>query len=160
MSHFSLALNQQAGDWPDNVTELADRAIEAAIAHLALKFDKPTELSILLTDDETIANLNAEWRNKSGATNVLSFPQIPPFSTPLGLLGDIILASQTLHREAETLAINIDDHYTHLVIHGFLHILGYDHIKSDEAETMERLECAILARLNIADPYAGDYTAS
>lgn len=86
-------------------------------------------------------------------------PKLPPLAPPVGLLGDIILASQTLHREADTLAINLTDHYTHLVIHGFLHILGYDHMNDDEAQVMERLETAILARLNIADPYTGDDVA-
>lgn len=156
MPYFSLELNQQAGAWPDTVSDLTDKAIMTAIEHLALTFDAPTELSILLTDDDTIAELNQQWRQTQGSTNVLSFPQIAAFSTPVGLLGDIILASQTLHREADAQAINLTDHYTHLVIHGFLHILGYDHINDDEARVMERLETAILARLNITDPYAGD----
>lgn len=157
---LSIDLNIQSGNWPDTAETHAQAAIKAAIAHLELSFDQPAELSILLTDDDTIADLNVKWRQKSGPTNVLSFPQIAPFAPPAGLLGDIVLASQTLASEAETLHIGFTDHYSHLIVHGFLHILGYDHIEADEATRMEGHECAILARLDIADPYSGDFAAS
>jgi probable rRNA maturation factor len=114
----------------------------------------PAEISILLTDDEEQRGLNAEWRGKDSSTNVLSFPQIEPFGPVFGLLGDITLARETLEREALDLGKSMEEHFTHLVVHGFLHILGYDHIEEDEALVMEGLETHILSGLGIADPYA------
>jgi probable rRNA maturation factor len=109
---------------------------------------------LLLTDDEEQRELNAQWRDKDSATNVLSFPQIEPFGPVRGLLGDITLARETLEREAADLGKSLDDHFTHLMVHGFLHILGYDHIDDAEALQMEGLETQILAGLGIDDPYA------
>lgn len=85
---------------------------------------------------------------------MLSFPQIEPFGPVVGILGDITLAHETLTREAEELGKSFTDHFTHLVVHGFLHILGYDHIVEDEALQMEGLETQILASLGVEDPYA------
>ena len=112
------------------------------------------ELSILLTDDEEQHALNKEWRGKDSSTNVLSFPQIEPFGPVVGLLGDITLARETLEREAMELGKSFTDHFTHLVVHGFLHILGYDHTTDEEALQMESLETQILASLGVDDPYA------
>lgn len=112
------------------------------------------ELSIVLTDDAEQRQLNREWRGKDSSTNVLSFPQIEPFSPVLGILGDITLARETVAREAEEQGTPFDHHFTHLVVHGFLHILGYDHITDDEALQMESLETQILAELGMDDPYA------
>lgn len=112
------------------------------------------ELSIVLTDDAEQRQLNREWRGKDSSTNVLSFPQIEPFSPVLGILGDITFARETVAREAEEQGTPFDHHFTHLVVHGFLHILGYDHITDDEALQMESLETQILAELGMDDPYA------
>lgn len=112
------------------------------------------ELSILLTDDAEQHALNREWRGKDSSTNVLSFPQIEPFGPVVGLLGDITLARETLSREAEEQGVTFEAHFTHLVVHGFLHILGYDHLTDAEALQMESLETQILAVLGIDDPYA------
>lgn len=112
------------------------------------------ELSILLTDDAQQRELNKEWRDKDSSTNVLSFPQIEPFGPVVGLLGDITLARETLQREAADLGKSFEDHFTHLVVHGFLHILGYDHLTDAEAAEMEGLETRILAALGVDDPYA------
>jgi len=112
------------------------------------------ELSVVLTDDEEQRELNRDWRGKDASTNVLSFPQIEPFAPVFGILGDITLARETVTREAEELGKPFDHHFTHLVVHGFLHILGYDHIEEDEALQMEALETHILAELGIDDPYA------
>jgi probable rRNA maturation factor len=112
------------------------------------------ELSIVLTDDAEQQELNREWRGIDKPTNVLSFPQIEPFSPVIGILGDITLARETLEREAVELEKSFSDHFTHLVVHGFLHVLGYDHIEESEALVMERLETQILSSLGIADPYA------
>jgi probable rRNA maturation factor len=114
-------------------------------------------LCILLSDDEKIARLNGQWRGQEKPTNVLSFPAPalygagPNETTPLG---DIAIAYETLAREAEENGAAVSDHLSHLVVHGFLHLLGYDHHMDDEAERMERLERDILARMGVDDPYA------
>ena len=110
----------------------------------------------MLTDDAEQQALNRDWRGIDKPTNVLSFPQIEPFGPVFGLLGDIVLARETVEREAREQGITLSDHFTHLVVHGFLHILGYDHLDDDEALVMERLETQILGTLGVADPYAGD----
>lgn len=112
------------------------------------------ELSIVLTDDAEQQVLNRDWRGIDKPTNVLSFPQIEPFSPVIGILGDITLARETLEREARELGKSFEEHFTHLVIHGFLHILGYDHIEEADALVMEGLETQILSSMGIADPYA------
>lgn len=111
------------------------------------------ELSIVLMDDASQQELNKQWRGIDKPTNVLSFPQIEPFSPVLGILGDITLARETLEREGIEQGVSFTDHYTHLVVHGFLHILGYDHVDENEALVMEGLETQILATLGIEDPY-------
>lgn len=112
------------------------------------------ELSILLTDDAEQRGLNQQWRGMDSATNVLSFPQIEPFEPVVGILGDITLARETLIREAAEQGVSFEAHFTHLVVHGFLHILGYDHLTDEEAAVMEGLETRILANLGVDDPYA------
>jgi probable rRNA maturation factor len=107
------------------------------------------EVSILFTDDAHIQRLNAAWRGKDKPTNVLSFPQ---GAGPL--LGDVVLASETVAREAALAGKPLEAHMVHLIVHGFLHLLGYDHEREDEAEEMEALERAALERMGIADPYA------
>lgn len=112
------------------------------------------ELSIVLTDDAEQQVLNRDWRGIDRPTNVLSFPQIEPFGPVSGILGDITLARETVAREAAELGKSFTDHFTHLIVHGFLHILGYDHIEDADALVMEGLETQILKSLGIADPYA------
>jgi probable rRNA maturation factor len=126
----------------------------AALAGAKPKVTGAAELSIVLTDDTEQQDLNRDWRGKDAPTNVLSFPQIEPFSPVIGLLGDIVLAHETLEREAADLDKPLEHHFTHLVVHGFLHILGYDHLTEDEALVMESLETQILAGLGVPDPYA------
>ena len=115
-------------------------------------------MSLVLADDAAVQELNKEWRDKDSPTNVLSFPAYDddqpalPEGAPL-LLGDIILAYETCVFEAERDQISLDHHLVHLVIHGVLHLLGYDHMDETEAEEMETAEIAILAQLNIANPY-------
>nr|WP_244466829.1 rRNA maturation RNase YbeY [Devosia geojensis] len=133
---------------------MAERAVMQALEQSGAKLAGPAELSIVLTDDAEQHELNREWRGKDSSTNVLSFPQIEPFGRVEGLLGDITLARETVAREAEELGKPFDHHFTHLVVHGFLHILGYDHIDETEALQMEGLETQILARLGVEDPYA------
>jgi probable rRNA maturation factor len=128
------------------------RAIEAAAQPLAGR----AEVAIVLTDDEAIRALNRRWRGRDAATNVLSFPSpgVLPSSAAPRALGDIVIAFETARREAQGEAKPLLDHVSHLAIHGFLHLLGYDHESEEEAETMERVERDILARLGVPDPYA------
>jgi probable rRNA maturation factor len=125
----------------------AQRAIGEAAAMLSTP---PAELAIVLTDDSAIRSLNRVWRGVDAATNVLSFP-----TTRAGgpLIGDIVLAYETIAGEARAEDKSFTHHVAHLAVHGFLHLLGYDHAGSKEAETMERLEREILRRLAIPDPY-------
>ncbi len=115
-----------------------------------------SELSVVFSDDVHITKLNAEWRGRDMPTNVLSFPAFPvAVGGPIPLmLGDIVLACETVEREARLEAKPPEHHISHLVIHGILHLLGYDHLNDAEAEVMEGVERKALARLAIADPYA------
>ena len=137
--------------------DVVRRAIALAAASVAATDNRGTELSVLLCDDRTIADLNARWRGQERPTNVLSFPA-PPLLRPAPgervPLGDIAIAYETVAREAAEQGKPVTDHLFHLVVHGFLHLLGYDHHMDGEAERMERLERDILARTGIADPYA------
>jgi probable rRNA maturation factor len=110
-------------------------------------------VSLCLADDATLRSLNMRWRGIDKPTNVLSFPSAP-FLGETTALGDIALAYETLAREAVDLGVPLADHYRHLLVHGFLHLIGYDHETDTEAERMEALETKILARLGAADPYA------
>jgi probable rRNA maturation factor len=146
----------EAGDWPAEaeLTRLVDRAVAAAFAETGTA--GVSELSIVFSDNAHIQTLNAEWRDKDKPTNVLSFPAFPfPKGGKLPpMLGDIVLASETVAREAALEDKLLENHITHLVIHGLLHLLGHDHETDAEAEEMEAIERAALARLAIPDPYA------
>ncbi|NNU15670.1 rRNA maturation RNase YbeY [Parvularcula sp. ZS-1/3] len=113
-------------------------------------------VSALFTSDAEVQALNLEHRGKDKPTNVLSFPsdEIPGLPEEHQPLGDLALAYETCAHEAEEKGITAEAHTTHLIVHGLLHLLGYDHISEDEAEIMEDLERRILARLGIGDPYA------
>lgn len=126
---------------------LAQRAARAA---LGVRADE-AGVTILLTDDETVRALNARFRGKDVATNVLSFPAA---ANREGHLGDVALAFGTCAAEAQEQGKSLGDHLQHLVAHGVLHLLGYDHANDAEAEAMESLERRILAGLGIGDPYA------
>ena len=153
-SPLTIAFSVNAGDWPDGLEVIATTAILEALKQSRAKVAGIAEVSVVLTDDAEQHELNRQWRGVDKPTNVLSFPQIEPFSPVVGLLGDITLARETLDQEAEELGVTLEAHFTHLVVHGFLHLLGYDHIADDEALRMEGLETQILATLGIADPYA------
>lgn len=112
------------------------------------------ELSIVLGDDALVAALNRRWRGREGPTNVLSFASGDKPAPPLPLLlGDVVLAYETVAAEAMAQAKPLTDHLRHLIVHGVLHLLGFDHIDNDEAERMEALETRILAGLGVSDPY-------
>jgi probable rRNA maturation factor len=111
-------------------------------------------VSLLLGDDAALAAMNKQFRGKEGPTNVLSFPPTEAGEGGEGFLGDIALAVETIAMEAEFQGKPFDDHAAHLVVHGFLHLLGYDHANEADAEAMEARERAILASVGVADPYA------
>src|SRR5580700_7611310 len=112
-----------------------------------------TELAIVLTDDSAIRQLNRLWRGTDAATNVLSFPSKQKTADEPAHLGDIVLAYETIAREATAEGKPFAHHLAHLTVHGFLHLIGYDHDKDADAETMEQTERKILRRLNVPDPY-------
>lgn len=161
-SRLDIQLGVEAGAWPEEaeLETFSARILEHAAAHLADKAGQPfpgepVEISLVFTDDAAIRIVNREWRDQDKPTNVLSFPAFPlePGGRPEPMLGDIVLAEETLRREALDLAIAFDDHLTHLLVHGFLHLFGYDHMTEEEAAVMEGLETRILAELGLADPY-------
>lgn len=151
---LEIAFSVATEGWPDGLEALADRAIIEALTQSRAKIAGIAEVSVVLMDDAAQQQLNRQWRGIDKPTNVLSFPQLEPFAAVMGLIGDITLARETLEREAVELEKSFNDHFTHLVVHGFLHILGYDHITDAEALQMESLETKILASLGVDDPYA------
>ncbi len=146
-------------DWSLLVRRAAESALaESAFPQLA-NGSRPVEISVRLTSDEQVRALNAEWRGKDKPTNVLSFPLVEadeldnPGEGPELMLGDIVLAKGVCEREAAEKAIPVATHATHLLVHGTLHLLGYDHLDDDQATDMEDREVRALARLGIDDPY-------
>jgi probable rRNA maturation factor len=134
---------------PD-IKTVARRAIVKAAIMAALP---KCELSVLLTDDPTIRTINADWRGVNAPTNVLSFPA--PGGGERPFIGDIVLAYETIAAEARAERKPFAHHFAHLAVHGFLHLLGYDHIRKKDAEIMEDAERGILRQLRIPDPYRG-----
>ena len=140
----------------------AEAVIHRAVETAAEMVDAETgdaELAIMLTDDAGIRTLNANWRGIDKPTNVLSFPALQPTGPTSPddaprMLGDIAIAYETMRREADDEQKPFDHHLSHLAIHGFLHLIGYDHETDEDAEEMENLERKILAQLGIPDPYA------
>jgi probable rRNA maturation factor len=147
----------ESGRWSGRrgVEPLLRRAITGASTALPAKAARSTsgaELAIVLTNDSAVRELNRTWRGKDEPTNVLAFPTDPQ-AGPHRVLGDVVIAYETLAREAKTERKPFDHHLAHLAVHGFLHLCGYDHETDRQAAAMERLETAILARLGIPDPY-------
>lgn len=157
-----------AGEWPGHEQwfEMAEQGVLAAIAgdgfgKLSESNRLSVEVSVRLTDDEEVQELNRDYRGKDKPTNILSFPMLERhvvrtlLQDGIGdhLLGDLAVAEETLVREAEEKNIPVGHHFMHLIVHGTLHLLGHDHETDKEAEEMEALERGILARMDIADPY-------
>jgi probable rRNA maturation factor len=134
----------------------AEDTVRRALAQAAdVVAASDAELAVALTDDATIRALNNQWRGLDKATNVLSFPAPASLRGDAPVhLGDIAIAYETVAREAKSEGKPFADHLAHLAVHGFLHLLGYDHESEPEAEAMEQQERAILARLGIPDPYS------
>ena len=128
------------------------RWLETARATLAI--EEALELTIRLVDNDEMQELNREYRGKDYPTNVLSFPCDWDLPEEPRLLGDVVIAAAVVNREAKEQKKTMEAHWAHIVIHGFLHLLGYDHIEDADAEKMENTEREILAQLGYADPYA------
>ena len=145
---------RDAGDWSavGDAEGLIAQATAAVAAHEGL-LSAPSAVTVALSDDTSVAELNARYRGKPKPTNVLSFPAGP--GAEAGHFGDIVLASETVLREADEQGITPAHHLQHLTVHGILHLLGFDHERTDDAERMESLEIMILGRLGIANPYTG-----
>ncbi len=147
-----------------DLAALAERAEQAAFARLSLDLDSH-EVVVMGCDDVRIKALNTDFRDKPRATNVLSWPYEDlsaetPGGSPLAPeaeeLGDIAIAFETCEREAQEQGKPMVDHVTHLLVHGVLHLLGYDHIRDEDATLMEQIEVEILGKLGLPDPYRGD----
>ncbi len=134
---------QQFQAWVDAV--LTDQSVDS-------------EIVIRLVDNAEIAELNQQYRQKAGPTNILSFPFEAPEGIEMDLLGDLVISAPLIAEEAGQQAKALLDHWAHITIHGVLHLLGYDHMEDDEAEQMEALEIKILSKLNIANPYQEEST--
>jgi probable rRNA maturation factor len=169
---LDISFSLEAGDWEAAVTdveqlvEAAARAAFEAAERPEILGGAPAEMSLVLADDTLVQTLNRDYRDKDKPTNVLSFALLDDLDDtddvlareqgmPI-LIGDVILAFETVQREAREQGKSVGDHLTHLVIHGVLHLLGYDHQSDPDADRMERLETSILARMGIADPYSAN----
>ena len=148
MNAVDLIVEDDAWACVEEKTRLVEQAVAAAGAEITEAL--PGVVAVLLTDDAAVAELNLRFRQKSGPTNVLSFPASEHAANHLG---DIALACGVLMREAAERGVSLPDHLRHLVVHGFLHLQGYDHQDDDEALVMEEIERRALARLGVADPY-------
>jgi probable rRNA maturation factor len=155
MPTISVETAIEAGDWGEigHWEGLAARVAAAVALRPELDVPDGAELSLLLTDDAHVRVLNRDWRGKDTPTNVLSFPSADEDEEPGPLLGDVVVARETTAREAVADALSFDDHFVHLLVHGLLHLFGFDHEVDEEAEEMEALETEILAGLGVADPY-------
>ena len=145
----------QTDSLPD--TQSMQHWIETAIQHSEKAPGDSLEMTVRIVDEQEGSELNQQWRNKTGPTNVLSFPYLEDdVNEALSetLLGDIVICAPVVQKEAEEQDKKEDAHWAHLLIHGTLHLLGFDHIQTDDAEIMEGLERSILANLGYADPYA------
>lgn len=162
-SALEIGVSLHDAAWLKALDDLEARAQRTARVALQLaagstSAEGPLEVSLVFTDDAEQRALNRDYRHKDSTTNVLSFPNMdgsgPPVAGLPRLLGDVVLARETVIREAQAQGKSVADHTAHLVVHGVLHLLGYDHQSQREAEEMEALERQILSTLDIADPYA------
>jgi probable rRNA maturation factor len=158
---LELELVEDDGDWQafadiDDLVAAAQRVLAGARELMAAG---PASVVVALSSDAVVRRLNATYRGKDGPTNVLSFPAADAVSADNAAdaprrLGDVVLAVETVLAESAAAGIPPAHHFQHLLIHGVLHLIGYDHLVDAEAETMEALETTLLARLGIADPYS------
>ena len=154
----AINISVTAKDWEQvyGLPGLAEAAILAALGESGIAVRPNTEISILFCNDAFIQKLNHQWRGIAKPTNVLSFPAAfaPGDKRAPAALGDIVVAFETAANDADEAQIPLRAHVTHLLVHGFLHLVGYNHAADFEAKTMEGIERAALAKLGISDPYA------
>lgn len=170
MNKNNIFISQDEPTWATalpNVEDIANSVVSQTFEYITtheqidfLDNQKPVILNLSLSNNRLVQNLNREYRGMDKPTNVLSFAAIddPDFYNDLALyeeveLGDIIIALETLQQEAELKKISLYDHFCHLLVHGLLHLLGFDHIDDEEAEYMENAEIKILEKMNISNPY-------
>lgn len=141
-------------EWQDRIQNIVEKTLKA------VNWRNPSEISVLLADNAYSQELNHSYRGKNSPTNVLSFPSLTreelenfAYKQPPIILGDIVLAFEVVLQESEQQKKRFLDHLTHLIVHGTLHLLGYDHLEDKEADAMEALEISILEHLGISDPY-------
>ena len=148
MGHLTVDVQRaaEAGDLPAN-------DLFAAWAQSAWLGDEDSEVTIRIVGSEESAELNSQYRNKSGPTNVLSFPFEAPAGITVPLAGDLIICVPVVEREAREQRKTSTEHWAHMVVHGILHLQGYDHIEDNEAEAMEALEIRLLSQLGFGNPY-------
>lgn len=163
--YFELDMSIEDERWEDELDEsifaLSEAILTIALAALAAKASLPDsdlEVSVCLTNDERVQELNKQYRQKDKPTNVLSFPQDDSLDDKGAdemaiMLGDIVLSHDTILKEAKEQKKSFKDHYSHLLVHGCLHLAGYDHDTDEDADEMETLEISILEKLNVNNPY-------
>ncbi|EMI2317037.1 rRNA maturation RNase YbeY [Providencia rettgeri] len=155
MSGIDIILDLQiACENPDGLP--SEALFERWLAAVLPKFQAQSEVTIRIVDEAESHHLNLTYRGKDKPTNVLSFPFEAPPEIELPLLGDLIICRQVVEQEAIEQQKSAEEHWAHMVIHGCLHLLGYDHIEDDEAEEMESLETETLAELGYDDPYLAE----
>lgn len=148
---MSITLDLQIATEQTNLPSEAD--VQLWIDTALLPYKKPFELTVRIVDENESQQLNSQYRGKDKPTNVLSFPFEVPEGVELDLLGDLIICASVVEQEAQEQSKSLKHHWAHMVIHGCLHLLGFDHISDEEANEMETLEIKLLATLDIADPY-------
>ena len=156
--HHHFDHNISDARWADHLNSSKVKCImltDLVAKHLVSQFSQIIEVSVLWTDDQTIADLNHQFRGKCGATNILSFPSgdQPALGEDRLFIGDLVLGYETVMSEAKAAGIAEQDHIAHLVLHGLLHLAGFEHSCDDEALEMESLETRLLSEIGIADPY-------
>ena len=127
--------------------------VEATLAFNDIRNGSDAELTVRIVEEEEIAELNQQYRQKQGGTNVLSFPVDEDLPLEVPLLGDLVICAAVVAREAKQQNKTLDAHWAHMVVHGTLHLLGYDHLEEDQAEVMEQKEISILQGLGFSNPY-------
>lgn len=155
-SSHSIEVTVEAPAWRTAVTD-PEAFCRRVVAEVLAREVAAVEVSVLLTDDAQVRALNRDWRGKDSPTNVLAFPAesaVPPPGSRLPLLlGDVVVALETTRREAQAAGRPLADHLSHLLVHGTLHLLGYDHEEDAAAEAMEAREVELLGGLGVPDPY-------
>ena len=150
MNQIEIQTIFKSNGQPDQ--EQIQRWVDAALEG----FNQGTEIVVRIVDEQESAELNEQYRHKHGPTNILSFPVEVPDGIELNLLGDLVICAPILEKDALEQHKALTDHWAHIIVHGVLHLLGYDHIDDDEAELMESKEITILNKLNIKNPYIQD----